>query len=200
MRYASRCGVRASAQALAQRAGLMRQMFAMATPDDLVRTLADSGAGRRRPAFLFVRRHAGDRPLGARRRRRPITLEANGASEVTTAGRQIRQADKSRSQTRSRRRLCVCRHDPKQPRPSIFSRRSASGPLQLPNRLVMAPMTRNRAGPGEVPGPIQRHLLRPARERRPDRHRRHAGFAAGPRLCRHAGHFHARAGRRLEAR
>ena len=26
------------------------------------------------------------------------------------------------------------------------------GPLQLPNRLVMAPMTRNRAGPGEVPG------------------------------------------------
>ena len=25
------------------------------------------------------------------------------------------------------------------------------GPLQLPNRLVMAPMTRNRAGPG-VPG------------------------------------------------
>ena len=28
------------------------------------------------------------------------------------------------------------------------------GPLQLPNRLVMAPMTRNRAGPGEVPGPL----------------------------------------------
>ena len=28
------------------------------------------------------------------------------------------------------------------------------GPLQLPNRLVMAPMTRNRAGPGEVPGSI----------------------------------------------
>jgi N-ethylmaleimide reductase len=28
------------------------------------------------------------------------------------------------------------------------------GPLQLPNRVVMAPMTRNRAGPGEVPGPI----------------------------------------------
>jgi N-ethylmaleimide reductase len=27
------------------------------------------------------------------------------------------------------------------------------GPLQLPNRMVMAPMTRNRAGPGEVPGP-----------------------------------------------
>jgi N-ethylmaleimide reductase len=28
------------------------------------------------------------------------------------------------------------------------------GPLQLPNRLVMAPMTRNRAGPGEVPSPL----------------------------------------------
>jgi N-ethylmaleimide reductase len=28
------------------------------------------------------------------------------------------------------------------------------GPLLLPNRLVMAPMTRNRAGPGEVPGPL----------------------------------------------
>src|SRR5215471_3409793 len=28
------------------------------------------------------------------------------------------------------------------------------GPLQLPNRLVMAPMTRNRAGHGEVPGPL----------------------------------------------
>ncbi len=28
------------------------------------------------------------------------------------------------------------------------------GPLQLPNRLVMAPMTRNRAGAGEVPGQI----------------------------------------------
>lgn len=42
MRYASRCGVRASAQGLARRAGLMRQMFAMATPDDLVRALADA--------------------------------------------------------------------------------------------------------------------------------------------------------------
>ena len=28
------------------------------------------------------------------------------------------------------------------------------GPLDLPNRMVMAPMTRNRAGSGEVPGPI----------------------------------------------
>ncbi len=28
------------------------------------------------------------------------------------------------------------------------------GPLALPNRVVMAPMTRNRAGPGNVPGPL----------------------------------------------
>lgn len=28
------------------------------------------------------------------------------------------------------------------------------GPMQLPNRVVMAPMTRNRAGPGDVPGPM----------------------------------------------
>jgi len=42
LRYASRCGVRASAQALAQRAGLVRQLFALAVPDDLIRTLADA--------------------------------------------------------------------------------------------------------------------------------------------------------------
>ena len=28
------------------------------------------------------------------------------------------------------------------------------GPYDLPNRVVMAPMTRNRAGPGEVPTPL----------------------------------------------
>ncbi len=40
LRYAGRCGVRASAQALARRSGLVRQMFAMTAPDDLVRALA----------------------------------------------------------------------------------------------------------------------------------------------------------------
>jgi methylenetetrahydrofolate reductase (NADPH) len=52
MRYASRCGVRASAQGLARRAGLMRQVFAMATPDDLVRTLADAAAANVVPHFF----------------------------------------------------------------------------------------------------------------------------------------------------
>ncbi len=42
LRYASRCGVRASAGAIAQHAGLMRQMFAMATPDNLIHMLADA--------------------------------------------------------------------------------------------------------------------------------------------------------------
>jgi methylenetetrahydrofolate reductase (NADPH) len=42
LRFAARCGVRASTQALVQRSGLLRQMFAMTVPDDLVRGLADA--------------------------------------------------------------------------------------------------------------------------------------------------------------
>jgi methylenetetrahydrofolate reductase (NADPH) len=54
MRYAARCGVRTSAQMMARRAGLVRQMFAMATPDDLVRSLADAGTeGLRLHFFSF---------------------------------------------------------------------------------------------------------------------------------------------------
>src|SRR5215469_3661296 len=34
--------------------------------------------------------------------------------------------------------------------PDLFSRVQI-GPYHLPNRIVMAPMTRNRAGPGEAP-------------------------------------------------
>jgi N-ethylmaleimide reductase len=37
--------------------------------------------------------------------------------------------------------------------PDIFSPFQL-GPLLLPNRAVMAPMTRNRAGPGNAPGPL----------------------------------------------
>jgi methylenetetrahydrofolate reductase (NADPH) len=46
MRYAARCGVRASAQALAHRSGLLRQMFALTVPDDLVRALAEAAPSR----------------------------------------------------------------------------------------------------------------------------------------------------------
>ena len=42
LRYAARCGVRASAQALARRSGMLRQMFALTMPDDLVRALAEA--------------------------------------------------------------------------------------------------------------------------------------------------------------
>jgi methylenetetrahydrofolate reductase (NADPH) len=42
LRYAKRCGVRASAQALARQAGLLRQLFAMSAPDALVRALAQA--------------------------------------------------------------------------------------------------------------------------------------------------------------
>jgi len=45
LRYAKRCGVRASAQALARQTGLMRQLFAMSAPDPLVRALAEARAG-----------------------------------------------------------------------------------------------------------------------------------------------------------
>jgi methylenetetrahydrofolate reductase (NADPH) len=54
LRYASRCGVRASAQALARRSGMLRQMFALTVPDDLIRALAEAApAGVRAHFFSF---------------------------------------------------------------------------------------------------------------------------------------------------
>ena len=41
------------------------------------------------------------------------------------------------------------------------------GPITLPNRLVMAPLTRNRAVAGLVPSPLGGRILRAARLRRP---------------------------------
>jgi methylenetetrahydrofolate reductase (NADPH) len=46
LRYAKRCGVRASAQGLARQAGLVRQLFAMSAPDALVRALVQARAER----------------------------------------------------------------------------------------------------------------------------------------------------------
>ncbi|HEY6703409.1 MAG TPA: methylenetetrahydrofolate reductase, partial [Xanthobacteraceae bacterium] len=46
LRYAKRCGVRASAHSLARQAGLVRQLFAMSAPDALVRALAQARAER----------------------------------------------------------------------------------------------------------------------------------------------------------
>ena len=52
LRYASRCGVRASAQALARRSGMLRQMFALTVPDDLIRALAEAAPSRVHPHFF----------------------------------------------------------------------------------------------------------------------------------------------------
>jgi methylenetetrahydrofolate reductase (NADPH) len=46
LRYARRCGVRASAQGLARQAGLVRQLFALSAPDALVRALGEARAER----------------------------------------------------------------------------------------------------------------------------------------------------------
>jgi methylenetetrahydrofolate reductase (NADPH) len=46
LRYAKRCGVRASAQGLARQAGLVRQLFAMSAPDALARALVQARADR----------------------------------------------------------------------------------------------------------------------------------------------------------
>jgi len=82
MRYASRCGVRTSAQALARRAGLMRQMFAMATPDDLIRTLAEAAPAGIVPHFFSF----GGIPATSRWARAVadgrIALEAGGGFRV----------------------------------------------------------------------------------------------------------------------
>src|SRR5262245_1170559 len=56
LRFAQRCGVRASAQGLARQAGLVRQLFALSAPDALVRALAEARAegvtGAMAPHFL----------------------------------------------------------------------------------------------------------------------------------------------------
>jgi len=44
LRYAGRCGVRASAQGLARQSGLVRQLYAMSAPDALVKALAQAHA------------------------------------------------------------------------------------------------------------------------------------------------------------
>jgi methylenetetrahydrofolate reductase (NADPH) len=47
LRYARRCGVRASIEGLARQSGLARQLFAMTAPDTLVQALAQARSDRR---------------------------------------------------------------------------------------------------------------------------------------------------------
>lgn len=82
MRYASRCGVRTSAQALTKRSSLMRQMFAMSTPDDLIQAMADAAPAGVVPHFFAF----GGIPATARWARAvadgKIALEADGGFRV----------------------------------------------------------------------------------------------------------------------
>jgi methylenetetrahydrofolate reductase (NADPH) len=82
MRYASRCGVRASAQGLARRSGLMRQMFALATPDDLIRTLADGGPAEIVPHFFSFGGIPGTARWATAVADGRITLDAGGGFRV----------------------------------------------------------------------------------------------------------------------
>ena len=82
MRYASRCGVRASAQGLARRSGLMRQMFALATPDDLIRTLADAGPAEIVPHFFSFGGIPGTARWATAVADGRITLDAGGGFRV----------------------------------------------------------------------------------------------------------------------
>jgi methylenetetrahydrofolate reductase (NADPH) len=82
LRYASRCGVRASSHALTQRAGLVLQMFGMTVPDGIVRALADAApADVRVHFFSFGGLPARARWAGAVAAGR-ISIDGNGGFRV----------------------------------------------------------------------------------------------------------------------
>jgi hypothetical protein len=68
------------------------------------------------------------------------------------------------------------------------------GALNLPNRMVMAPMTRNRADENGVPTAHDRHPLCPAGHGRTADHRSHPGLGQGQRVCVYPRHLHRRPG------
>ncbi len=73
------------------------------------------------------------------------------------------------------------------------------GALTLPNRIVMAPLTRSRATPdGRVPTQLQADYYRQRAVGRPDHFGSDLGFAHGRWLCRDAGHLVRRTDPRLE--
>ena len=74
------------------------------------------------------------------------------------------------------------------------------GPLTLPNRIVMAPLTRSRAGTGDVPGALNADLLRPARQRRADHQRGDPDLQQGKGYAFTPGIYTRGAGRRLAPR
>jgi len=86
LRFARRCGVKASAQALARQAGLGRQLFSLTAPDALVRTLAEAHAVARLGEvalhlFTFGGAAATARWVGAVAKGR-FSLEAGGGFQL----------------------------------------------------------------------------------------------------------------------
>ncbi len=73
------------------------------------------------------------------------------------------------------------------------------GALTLPNRIIMAPLTRSRATPDtRVPTDLMAEYYVQRAERGADHVRSHPRDAHGRGLCRHAGHLVGRTDRRLE--
>jgi hypothetical protein len=61
------------------------------------------------------------------------------------------------------------------------------GPYRLSHRVVMAPLTRMRSDPGDIPRDLMVEIRCPARaERRPDHQRSHPGLHSRLWLCRGA--------------
>ena len=83
--------------------------------------------------------------------------------------------------------------------PSLFDPLQL-GSLELPNRILMAPLTRARAGREAVPNRVDGRLLCQRAERRPDHLRGDRDQPRRPWLARCAGPVERGAGRRLEDR
>jgi methylenetetrahydrofolate reductase (NADPH) len=92
LRYARRCGVRASAQGLARQAGLVRQLFAMSTPDLPMRTIAEARShkhlGEIAPHFFSFGGLAQAARWGAAVAERRIALEPSAGFRVEPPPRQ----------------------------------------------------------------------------------------------------------------
>lgn len=91
LRYARRCGVRASMQGLARQSGLARQLFAMTAPDALVQALVQAHAGSRlgmvKPHFFAFGGLAATARWAAAVAEGRITLEAGAGFRVEPGAR-----------------------------------------------------------------------------------------------------------------
>jgi hypothetical protein len=71
------------------------------------------------------------------------------------------------------------------------------GSLELPNRIIMAPLTRSRASKGRVPNDLMREYYVQRASAWFDFYRGHGCDANGRRLCGHARHLVERTNRRV---